>query len=109
VRIDRASGTVVEKTNRTYQEIPKDVKFTGTLEVVLEDGLRNWTLGTARTMARDEEGNPGTPDKWLEEKPRESSAFLKEFVLDRLASIRVIGGYKSKGFGGIAIRLTQLG
>ena len=54
VRIDRARGTVVERTNRTYQEIPKDVKFVGTLEIVLEDPLRGWKLGMARPLTKDE-------------------------------------------------------
>lgn len=107
VRIDRARGTVVEGTNRTYQEIPKDVKFIGVLEVVLEDAMRSWTLGTARALSKDEKGNARTPDKWLAT-PREANAFLKEFVLDRLEALTVIGGYKSKGFGGVAIKLTAL-
>ncbi len=108
VRIDRARGTVVDRTNRTYQEIPKDVTFIGALEVMLEDPLRNWKLGTARPLTRDDRGNPRTPDRWLEAHPRETNEFLKEFVLDRLQAIRVIGGYKSKGFGSIAIKLTPL-
>ncbi len=102
VRVDRARGTVVDKTNRTYQEIPKDVQFVGTLEVVLEDTLRGWKLGTARPLIKDD-----TPDRWLAP-PRETTAFLKEFVLDRLEAIRLIGGYKSKGFGGVEIKVAPL-
>lgn len=108
VRVDRSRGTVVEGTNRPYQEIPKDVKFVGTLEVVMEDSLRGWTFGTARSLSKDDRGNARTPDKWLEGQPREANAFLKEFVVDRLAAIDLLGGYKSKGLGGVSIKLTAV-
>jgi CRISPR/Cas system CSM-associated protein Csm3 (group 7 of RAMP superfamily) len=108
VRIDRARGTVVDRTNRTYQEIPKDVKFTGTLEVVIEDLLRGWKLGTARALSKDDRGAIRTPDKWLENQPHESNEFLKEFIVDRLAAIQVLGGYKSKGLGGVKITVTEI-
>jgi CRISPR/Cas system CSM-associated protein Csm3 (group 7 of RAMP superfamily) len=108
VRVDRARGTVVDKTNRTFQEVPKGVKFSGILEVILEDGLRGWTLGKARELTKDERGNARTSDHWLQNSPRETQAFLKEFVLDRLEAIQVLGGYKSKGLGGVEIKVTPL-
>jgi CRISPR/Cas system CSM-associated protein Csm3 (group 7 of RAMP superfamily) len=112
VRIDRSRGTVVDKTNRTYQEIPKGVIFTGMLEVALDDPLRGWKFGVARALKkeRDNQGNERilTPDKWLEGKSWDAEAFLQEFVIKQLTELGALGGYKSKGFGNISIALTQV-
>jgi CRISPR/Cas system CSM-associated protein Csm3 (group 7 of RAMP superfamily) len=103
LRLDRATKTVPQVgrggPTRTYELVPQETVFSGTMFVVLEDSVSGWRLGEPRTLG--EKGTQG--DRWLEGRKHEREAFLKEYVLDRLAAIKVIGGYKSKGFGRIEI------
>ncbi len=100
--VDRAIQTVKQGTNRPYQLVPDGVKFTGTLTVILKDTVRDRELGKARNLKDDTGG-----DAWLAGKPRSRDDIIKEFIIDRFTSIRTIGGYKSKGFGKVDIKIKQ--
>jgi len=103
LRLDRATKAVPQigrgGPTRTYEVVPQDVPFSGTLHVAVEDTVSGWRLGHPRQLGEDRTRG----DKWLEGQPYEADTFLREFLLDRLAAIRTIGGYRSKGFGRIHI------
>ncbi len=102
VRLDRATKSVPQVRGgpfRSYELVPQGTAFAGMLYVTLEDTVTGWRLGQARKFG--EQGTKG--DKWLEGQTYNQDDFLKEFVLDRLAAIKTIGGYKSKGFGRIEV------
>jgi len=100
-RRDRATDTVAHGANRTMQAIPQSAVFSGELEVLLRDEIRDWTLGRDRRLK-------AFRDEWLEGNPyRDQAAFIKEFILDRLEAIPRMGGMISKGFGGVQIKVTK--
>lgn len=99
VRVDRALGTVAEQTNRAYQILPDGAKFVGAVEILLEDPRRMWKLGAARPIGKHLPGFRG--DDWLE--GWASERVLKELVKDRLESIALLGGFKSKGCGKVKV------
>ncbi|MCX8052390.1 MAG: RAMP superfamily CRISPR-associated protein [Armatimonadetes bacterium] len=99
--IDRASGTVKSGTNRPYQLVPPGAKFVGELEILLENGFLGWKLGSPRPLRE----NPNA-DAWLKNEQYEPEA-LASFVVDRLASIGYIGGYRSKGCGRVEISVKK--
>ncbi len=101
--IDRAVQTVKPGTNRPYQLVPDGTKFIGTLTVILKDTVRDRELGKARNL-KDYTGG----DAWLLGHARSRDDIIKEFIIDRLVSIKTIGGYKSKGFGMVDIKIKQL-
>jgi len=102
-RRDRALNTVAEGKNFTIQAIPDGAVFRGTLEVLLHDEIRGWTLGQARSLR-------SYRDVWLQGTPRwTQEQFIREFILDRLTSITRMGGMISKGFGNVKITVTYAG
>ncbi|MGH9453154.1 MAG: RAMP superfamily CRISPR-associated protein [Terriglobia bacterium] len=98
---DRAVNTVRSGANRSYFLVPSGVAFSGLLTVLIEDRVTGYLLGRARTFNGETTG-----DAWLEGRHFEPEGLIQEFVLDRLAAIKNIGGYKSKGFGRIEITAT---
>lgn len=101
VRLDRATGVVREGTNRNYQLMADGVEFTGVMEVLLDDPARDWTLGKPRPQLAN-------LDVWLKTKQWEQKSLVKEFLVDRLEAITVLGGFKSKGFGRVKITVERL-
>ncbi len=102
-RIDRATKTVAHGTNRPYELIPDGTIFKSTLTVLLEDTVLGWKIGEKRHL-----GEARTlGDKWLETERKNQNDFVKIYILDRLTNIRVIGGYKSKGFGTVDISVSS--
>jgi CRISPR/Cas system CSM-associated protein Csm3 (group 7 of RAMP superfamily) len=103
VRLDRATKTIPQVGRggpfRSYELVPQDTVFSGTLYVTLEDTVTGWRLGQPRGLG--EKNTQG--DSWLAGQTLEQEALLKEFIVDRLAAIKTVGGYKSKGFGRIEI------
>ena len=103
VRIDRASGTVAERTNRDYQMIAPGVQFVGTLQVLVNDSVRGWQLGKARKLpAQATRG-----DVWLADGKWNQERVLRELIVDRLQTINLLGGFKSKGAGRVKITVTE--
>ncbi len=102
--IDRAIGTVKQGTNRPYQIIPADTIFTGEMVVICRNDILNWTLGKARPVKDNTKG-----DLWLEKKPLDPEKVINEFILNRIKSINVLGGFKSKGCGAVKIGINEIG
>lgn len=103
-RIDRAIKTVAEKTNRPYELVPPDTQFKGNLEVVIEDTLLGWRLGSPRKL-----GERSLGDKWLEQgNSSDSAGLIQQYLIERLKSIQIMGGYKSKGFGRVKIEVQKI-
>ncbi len=103
-RRDRGSNRVADRANRSMQLLPKGTVFEGTLEVVLEDHLRDWSLGKARELKA-----PMYSDEWLKKGGWDQARVLKELIVDRLASIQRLGGQVSKGFGNVQVTVTDAG
>lgn len=105
VRIDRATGVVSERTNREYQILPQGTEFKGTLEVVLQDPVKSWELGKNRETV---EGDNCQGDKWLKKGGWTQEKVKKELLLDRLQTITLLGGFKSKGCGKVSIQVQAM-
>ncbi|RLI61794.1 MAG: hypothetical protein DRO88_12610 [Promethearchaeia archaeon] len=103
VRIDRGNGTVTKEGPRNYLIIPEDVKFTGTLTILLKDDIKGWELGKPRPLKE-----PTLGDKWLENSEWTTEKIIKELIKERLENIKVLGGLKSVGAGKVKITVTQL-
>jgi CRISPR/Cas system CSM-associated protein Csm3 (group 7 of RAMP superfamily) len=105
-RIDRGTKTIMTGTNRPYELVPDGSVFEGQLIVLLEDTVLNWKLGEPRNL-----GETRTlGDKWLDGNKGKmdeinQSDFIKTYIIDRLKTINLLGGYKSKGFGIIQIEI----
>lgn len=93
----------MDGTNRSYQLVPPDTEFTGILEIVLHDDLLGWQLGRSRPLQEPTKG-----DAWLTGGEWSTDRILRELVLDRLTAIRSLGGYRSKGFGNVKIRVEKI-
>lgn len=104
-RIDRATNVVREKTNRDYQIIKDGVEFKGKLEILIEDPQRNWILGEKRPIGTKEKEFYG--DNWLN---REWNAekIIGELIKERLKSIDILGGFKSRGCGKVEIEVSEV-
>jgi CRISPR/Cas system CSM-associated protein Csm3 (group 7 of RAMP superfamily) len=102
-RIDRARSTVVEGTNRPYQLIAAGTKFAGELVIVMEDAVTGWRIGKPRPLTDKSVG-----DKWLENETSRAEDLINTYIIQRLKSIRILGGYKSKGFGEVKIEVVAL-
>ncbi len=105
-RIDRGTKTVMTGTNRPYELVPDGTTFEGQLTVLLEDTVINWKLGEPRKLGEIRtfgdkwlDGNQGKMDE------KNQSDFLKTYIIDRLKTITLLGGYKSKGFGTIQMEI----
>ena len=102
-RIDRGRKTVVEGTNRPYQLIAANTKFSGKLVIIVEDPVARWKIGEPRPLSDKTLG-----DKWLESSTLQAEELIKTYVLERLKNIKLLGGYKSKGFGAVKIEVTLI-
>jgi len=100
-RMDRATKTIAHGTNRPYELVPDNVAFTGILTVLLEDTVLGWQIGKTRNLG--EQRTKG--DKWLETERKSQDEFISTYVIERLKAIKVLGGYKSKGFGKVEISI----
>lgn len=98
-RIDRVTGTVSKGANRPYEFVEPPALFTGTLYVVTEDTSIGWKLGKPRTLKQDTGG-----DRWLESATVDVVADL---LLPALKSIQYLGGYRSKGFGRVTVKISD--
>lgn len=105
--VDRALGTGRSGPLFTYQLVPQNTTFTGTLTVILKDSVLGWELGKPRCLAG------GSEDAWLKTwKPKDENdpqgSLIQEFIIERLESIKLLGGYKSKGFGEVSISVKEV-
>ena len=108
LRIDRVTGTVATGaygTYRTYQVVPEGTEFRGVLRILVEDPIKGWKLGEPRPLK-----GPTLGDLWLKENPewRNPERIINELVIERLKSIRRLGGFKSQGAGYVKIEVKKL-
>lgn len=96
-RIDRVTGTVTTGANRPYEFVEPPAIFTGTVYVLTEDTSIGWKLGKPRTLKQ-----PSGGDRWLQGAQVDVVADL---LLPALRSIQYLGGYRSKGFGRVALQV----
>ncbi len=96
-RVDRAVGGVVQRTNRPFEYVEKDIKFNGELIILLEDKKLGWKFGNPRHLDK-------MVDKWIT-KEWDSKKIFEDLVKKPLENITYLGGYKSKGFGKIKITI----
>jgi len=101
-RIDRYASTVTRETNRPYSVVPMETQFEGMLEIVIQDDIRGWVLGKPRPLRERTAG-----DLWLKGNNLDAGKLIKEFVVDRIPKITIMGGYKSKGCGKVKIEVTE--
>ncbi len=106
-RMDRVTKTVVTGTNRPYELVPDGVAFTGEMTILLDDSILEWKLGEPRRLGEEQtlgdhwlQGNEGTMNN------EKQGEFIKTYILDRLTSVHMLGGYKSKGFGKVEIQVN---
>lgn len=103
VRIDRATGVVSEKTNRDFQIIADGIEVKGVLEVIVKDSVKNWELGKPRII--DETLGIGANDAWLKKGEWNADKIISELILERLKAVNLLGGFKSKGCGKVAVEV----
>ena len=96
IAIDRGSGTVRGGANWKYEFAPTSTVFTGVLEITLTYSGRDWELGKPRPGFEKQDG-------WLANGEWTAEKIEKELVKERLESIQILGGFKSKGFGKVKI------
>ena len=101
--LDRATGTVRGGTNFAYELVPEGVAFAGRLSVTIRNTVLGWDLGRPREYA----GNR-TQDAWLRDRLLDPDEVVREWVVARLKSITLIGGYKSKGFGDVSLEVREV-
>ena len=101
--IDRFTETVKQGTNRPYSIVPNGTVFDGVLEVLITDTIRDWHFGTPRGL-----GNVTHGDLWLRGSQTTKESLIQDFLIDRLQSIQMMGGHKSKGCGKISIKIEKI-
>lgn len=102
-RMDRVKKTVVKGLNFPYELVPDQTIFEGTMSVLIEERVLGWQIGKPRPLKDTSLG-----DKWLENTSFDSDKVIKEFILDRLNTLKILGGYKSKGFGNVEISVEAI-
>lgn len=112
LRMDRARGTGAEGNNFSYEITPHETPFTGTLEVLVNDPARKWKLGSPRKFPRiknkkGKEIEITRGDVWLAGGKWSAEKILQELIVERLQAIQVLGGFKSKGAGGVKITVAE--
>lgn len=103
IREDRAKSGAAKGTNRGWYVVNPGIKFEGEGEILLMDELRKWGFGEKRTKLKY-----NCVDKWLDDKQWTIEKIKRELIKERLESINILGGYKSKGCGKVKIEVNLL-
>jgi len=102
-RLDRATGTVTQGTNRPYSLVPSEIAFKGIMTVIIENDILGWILGNQRNLSDRTGGDTWLlQDNWIQER------IINDLILERLKSIGLLGGYKSKGCGKVEVRVSPI-
>ncbi len=103
-RLDRATGTVTQGTNRPYSIVPSEITFKGGMEITIENDVLGWTLGKERKL-----GDRTNGDTWLQQDNWSQEKIIQDLIINRLKNIKLLGGYKSKGCGKVEIKVLSMG
>lgn len=103
LRLDRALGIGVNKTNREYEFVPENIVFSGIIEILLNDEYRGWKFGEARPLALKQNA-----DAWLKSASWKAEGIIFKLLIPAIEAIDQIGGYRSKGFGKVKVE-AELG
>lgn len=101
-RLDRATSTVTQGTNRPYSIVPAEIIFEGTMVIITKNDVLDWTLGEKRKLSDKTEG-----DTWLDQDDWTQEKIVNDLIIERLTGIDILGGYKSKGCGKVKIDINQ--
>lgn len=100
---ERATNIVKEGTNRPYQLTADNIKFAGVMKVLIKDDFIDWELGKARPL-----NEIPNADAWISSILGISAEWILEnMIINRIKNITKLGGYGSKGFGGVSIEITE--
>lgn len=101
IRLDRKTGTAVDKAKVDTEQVKPGTEFVGVLEVV-ESSPLGFKLGQSRIIA----GKTVDPwlNKWQEtDLAKRQQLLLERILLPALYNVRKLGGQKSKGGGNVLV------
>jgi CRISPR/Cas system CMR subunit Cmr4 (Cas7 group RAMP superfamily) len=112
LRWDRGKGTGAEGNNFSSEITPQETVFTGVLQVLIQESVRKWDLGKPRKFPKIEVNKKDIDvtrgDVWLADGKWNADKILQELIIERLQAIKLLGGFKSKGAGGVKITVTEV-
>lgn len=103
IRADRVVGTSARGEFGAigkFEGIPEGSEFEGNMTILDEDDVLGWSFGNRRELTESR------GDKWLESSEWNKDLILKSLVVQRLQNIKHMGGFRSKGFGEVSIKVT---
>ena len=103
IRIDRSTGVAAKGAIRSAEILPEGVKFTGELQILIEDKIRGWKLGKPRPLQGNTLG-----DQWLINSDWDENRIIKELIKERLVAISALGSLKSAGAGKVTIGAKEI-
>lgn len=101
ISVDYSRRTARSGGLRSFEFVPTKATFNGVLQLLLKDTTRGWEFGKPRPGFEKE-------DSWLTNGEWTPEKIEKELIKDRLETIQMLGGFKSKGFGKVKITVTPL-
>ncbi len=100
-RVVETSARGVHGAIGKFEAIPEGSIFEGIMNVLIQDDVTGWNLGQKRNLT-DSLG-----DKWLETNEWNRDKIVNELIINRLQGIERVGGYISKGFGLVDVKVEQ--
>lgn len=101
IQIDYARGTARSGGLRSLEFVRKGAIFTGVLELIIRDPVRGWELGKPRPQFSQQ-------DRWVADGSWPAERIEKELLRDRIEAIEKLGGFKSKGYGSVSVKVKEL-
>ena len=104
IRIDRGTGTTVDKAKVEFEQVKPGIMFTGTIEIV-NSSPTGLEFGQPRKI------HEMILDRWLETWRETNQETRKQLLLERilipaLHNVRRLGGHKSKGGGKVLVTVN---
>lgn len=104
IREDRVIGTSARGKRGAigkFEAIPEDSVFKGVMTALEEDDVLGWKIGQKRDLAESQ------GDKWLDLPEWTKDKVENDLIINRLMNIKNLGGYRSKGFGQVDIKVEK--
>ena len=101
ISVDYSRHTARSGGLRSLEFVPTKATFSGVLQLLVRDTTRGWELGKSRPGFEKE-------DSWLAKGEWTAEKIENELVKERLEAIKILGGFKSKGFGKVKITVTPI-